>query len=228
MIGIVREVYEHYGFQPLETPAFENIETLLGKYGDEGNQLIFKILKRGEHEGSGAADLTVARNEFESFQVAVRADGAGIDRLKVEASELTGARGGTLNRILTSGLFKDRLARALALDPALGVALALVRREELHPAIASLVYVTRPPHETPTGRLLGSVHLQRLLREAPHQPVGSVLDDLDRAAKHGDLEEGGPFTAIATKLRGGVERVGLKPFGAAGEAFDPRRRACRP
>jgi molecular chaperone GrpE len=49
-----------------------------------------------------------------------------------------------------------------------------------------------------------------------------VLDDLDRAAKHGDLEEGGPFTAIATKLRSGVERVGLKPFAAAGEEFDPQ------
>ncbi|MFB2557221.1 nucleotide exchange factor GrpE [Herbiconiux liangxiaofengii] len=49
-----------------------------------------------------------------------------------------------------------------------------------------------------------------------------VLDDLDRAAKHGDLEEGGPFTAIATKLRTSVERVGLKPFAAAGEEFDPQ------
>ena len=49
-----------------------------------------------------------------------------------------------------------------------------------------------------------------------------VLDDLDRAAKHGDLEEGGPFTAIAAKLRSGVERVGLKPFAAAGEEFDPQ------
>ncbi len=48
--GIVRDVYERYGFEPLETPAFENIETLLGKYGDEGNKLIFKILRRGEHE----------------------------------------------------------------------------------------------------------------------------------------------------------------------------------
>jgi histidyl-tRNA synthetase len=59
VIGVVREVYEHYGFEPLETPAFENIETLLGKYGDEGNKLIFKILKRGEHEASGAADLAL-------------------------------------------------------------------------------------------------------------------------------------------------------------------------
>jgi histidyl-tRNA synthetase len=48
VIGIIKEVYESYGFEPLETPAVENLETLLGKYGEEGNQLIFKILKRGE------------------------------------------------------------------------------------------------------------------------------------------------------------------------------------
>src|SRR5438105_6775914 len=59
VIGTVRDVYERYGFEPLETPAFENIETLLGKYGDEGNKLIFKILKRGEHEASGEADLAL-------------------------------------------------------------------------------------------------------------------------------------------------------------------------
>jgi histidyl-tRNA synthetase len=57
--GVIREVYERYGFEPLETPAFENIETLLGKYGEEGNKLIFKILKRGEHETSGEADLAL-------------------------------------------------------------------------------------------------------------------------------------------------------------------------
>jgi len=59
VIGVVREVYERYGFEPLETPAVENIETLTGKYGEEGNQLIFKILKRGEHEHTGAADLAL-------------------------------------------------------------------------------------------------------------------------------------------------------------------------
>ena len=59
VIGVIRGVYERYGFEPLETPAVENIETLLGKYGDEGNQLIFKILKRGEHEASGQADLAL-------------------------------------------------------------------------------------------------------------------------------------------------------------------------
>ena len=58
-IGVIARVYERYGFEPLETPAVENLETLLGKYGDEGNQLIFKILKRGEHEASGQADLAL-------------------------------------------------------------------------------------------------------------------------------------------------------------------------
>src|SRR5437764_14680969 len=48
VIGIIKEVYESYGFEPLETPAVENIDTLMGKYGEEGNQLIFKVLKRGE------------------------------------------------------------------------------------------------------------------------------------------------------------------------------------
>src|SRR5712692_5856309 len=59
VIGIIKEVYERYGFEPLETPAVENIETLKGKYGVEGNQLIFKILKRGEHERTGEADLAL-------------------------------------------------------------------------------------------------------------------------------------------------------------------------
>ncbi|MEO8257162.1 MAG: histidine--tRNA ligase [Acidobacteriota bacterium] len=59
VIGVIRDVYERYGFEPLETPAFENIETLLGKYGDEGNKLIFKILRRGEQEAGGGADLAL-------------------------------------------------------------------------------------------------------------------------------------------------------------------------
>ena len=59
VIGVIKRVYERYGFEPLESPAVENLETLMGKYGDEGNQLIFKILKRGEHEASGQADLAL-------------------------------------------------------------------------------------------------------------------------------------------------------------------------
>jgi len=50
-----------------------------------------------------------------------------------------------------------------------------------------------------------------------------VLDDLDRADKHGDLEDGTPFAAIAEKLRGVAERMGLSTYGAAGEVFDPQQ-----
>jgi histidyl-tRNA synthetase len=57
VIGVIRKVYEAHGFEPLETPAIENIETLTGKYGEEGDQLLFKILKRGAKAGSGECDL---------------------------------------------------------------------------------------------------------------------------------------------------------------------------
>jgi histidyl-tRNA synthetase len=64
VIGIIKEVYQKYGFEPLETPSVENLETLTGKYGEEGNQLIFKILKRGEkldleHGEKGLSDLAL-------------------------------------------------------------------------------------------------------------------------------------------------------------------------
>jgi len=59
VVGIVRDVYQRHGFEPIETPAFENIATLVGKYGEEGNKLIFKILRRGEGESTGEADLAL-------------------------------------------------------------------------------------------------------------------------------------------------------------------------
>jgi histidyl-tRNA synthetase len=46
----LRNIFELYGFQPLETPAMENLVTLTGKYGEEGDRLIFKILNNGLHE----------------------------------------------------------------------------------------------------------------------------------------------------------------------------------
>ena len=59
VIGVIAGVYRRYGFEPLESPALENIETLTGKYGEEGNKLIFKVLRRGEHESSGETDLAL-------------------------------------------------------------------------------------------------------------------------------------------------------------------------
>lgn len=72
--------------------------------------------------------------------------------------------------------------------------LAAVRRQELPPALASMVFVVRPPLETPTGRFIGLVHIQRLLREPPHEAVGNFVDtaieplgpddDLSYVARH--------------------------------------------
>ncbi len=47
IFSVIRNVFELYGFEPLETPAFENLDTLMGKYGEEGDKLIFKILNNG-------------------------------------------------------------------------------------------------------------------------------------------------------------------------------------
>ncbi|CUR60965.1 Mg/Co/Ni transporter MgtE with CBS domain [metagenome] len=62
-------------------------------------------------------------------------------------------------------------------DATIADALAHVRNPELTPALAALVYVCRPPLETPTGKLLGVAHIQRLLREPPSTLVAGVLDD---------------------------------------------------
>ena len=48
IIDAIKKVFQKYGFQPLETPAMENLSTLTGKYGDEGDQLLFKILNSGD------------------------------------------------------------------------------------------------------------------------------------------------------------------------------------
>jgi histidyl-tRNA synthetase len=69
VIGIIKQVYESYGFEPLETPAVENLETLMGKYGEEGNQLIFRILKRGEKLGESLGSLE-SRGSLESQNLA--------------------------------------------------------------------------------------------------------------------------------------------------------------
>ena len=67
----IREVFERYGYQPIETPAMENIETLTGKYGDEGDQLLFKILNSRQFEAKNKEELkgTKSLRGFESLGV---------------------------------------------------------------------------------------------------------------------------------------------------------------
>ncbi|NBM16834.1 magnesium transporter MgtE N-terminal domain-containing protein [Streptomyces sp. GC420] len=73
-------------------------------------------------------------------------------------------------------------------DATVADALARVRQQDLSPALAAQVYVCRPPEETPTGKYLGTVHFQRLLREPPATLVGRVVDT--------DLRPLAPETAL--------------------------------
>ncbi|MFH8560947.1 magnesium transporter MgtE N-terminal domain-containing protein [Streptomyces sp. NPDC017988] len=75
-------------------------------------------------------------------------------------------------------------------DATVADALARVRQQDLSPALAAQVYVCRPPDETPTGKYLGTVHFQRLLRDPPYTLVGSILDD--------DLQPLAPGAALPT------------------------------
>ena len=64
----------------------------------------------------------------------------------------------------------------LSTDATVAEGLALIRRHELAPALGAAVCVTQPPYEPPTGRFLGIVHFQRMLRYPPHERLGSILD----------------------------------------------------
>jgi histidyl-tRNA synthetase len=64
IFNTIKNVFELYGFEPLETPAMENLETLMGKYGDEGDKLIFKILNNGL---DNEAKHLLARQELEKI-----------------------------------------------------------------------------------------------------------------------------------------------------------------
>ena len=63
IFNTIRSAFETYGFQPLETPAMENLETLLGKYGEEGDKLIFKVLNNGLNDPK---NIEKARAAFEN------------------------------------------------------------------------------------------------------------------------------------------------------------------
>jgi Mg/Co/Ni transporter MgtE len=75
-------------------------------------------------------------------------------------------------------------------DTSIAEALARIRNQELPPALASMVFVCRPPTETPTGRYVGIVHFQRLLREPPAEMVASAVDsDLPALRPSASLSE---------------------------------------
>lgn len=88
-------------------------------------------------------------------------------------------------------------------EASIAQALAVVRKEELSTALATTVFVCRSPLETPTGRYLGMVHIQRLLREPPHNAIGGILDK--------DIEPLTPDASLGqiTRMLANYNMVGL-------------------
>jgi histidyl-tRNA synthetase len=87
VVSMIRRAYERHGFVPLETPTMERIEVLLGKYGDEGDQLIFRVLKRGEK-----LEVTAESTPDDLADLALRYD------LTVPLARVVAAHSGSLPR----------------------------------------------------------------------------------------------------------------------------------
>ena len=220
----VQDVFERHGFEPLDTPAFERLEVLTGKYGEEGEQLIFRILRRGEHAASGEADLAlrydltvplarvVARygsqlpQPFKRYQIASvwRADRPGRGRYR-EFTQCDIDIAGATSLVADASVILA-LTDALAAIGLEGVTVHLNDRDALHGLVAA--------YGIPDD--LGASALTALDKLAKIGPDG-VADELRARGVaeaavtqlHADLTADDPTAAI-------VARVGTDERGRAG------------
>ena len=98
-----------------------------------------------------------------------------LNRMEPEEAQATSAGCSSTSDFTAGGMMTPEPV-ILAPDATVADALAKVRDAELTPALACMVYVCRSPLETPTGRYMGGVHFQRLLREPPSTLVSALLD----------------------------------------------------
>ncbi|GGP52180.1 magnesium transporter MgtE N-terminal domain-containing protein [Streptomyces sp. L500] len=143
-----------------ELPEDDQIE-ILGKLKEERAADVLEAM-----DPDDAADLLseLPEEEMERLLTLMRPDEAADVRRLMSYEELSAGGLMTTEPIV------------LRPDATVADALARVRNPDLSPALAAQVYVCRPPDETPTGKFLGTVHFQRLLRDPPFTLVGSMTD----------------------------------------------------
>jgi histidyl-tRNA synthetase len=78
MFGIIEEVFKRYGYVPIETPVLENLSTLTGKYGEEGDRLLFKVLNNGDYLGK-ADDSAYQNKDSNKFTPSIAKRGMRYD-----------------------------------------------------------------------------------------------------------------------------------------------------
>lgn len=116
---------------------------------------------------------------------------------------------------LTAGGMMTPEPVILAHDGTVADALARVRPADLTPALACMVYVCRPPLETPTGRYLGGVHIQRLLREPPSTLVSALMDsDFEPLSVDAGINEVARYFATYNMVNAPVVDVDDRLIGA--------------
>ncbi len=243
----IQHVFEGHGFEPFDTPAFERLEVLTGKYGEEGEQLIFRILRRGEHAASGEADLAlrydltvplarvVARYgsqlpmPFKRYQIANvwRADRPGHGRFR-EFTQCDIDVAGATSLLADASVIQaltDAL-RALGLD---GVTVHLNDRDALHGLVAAYGIAVE----------LGTSALTALDKLAKIGPDGVAKELRARGvqgaavdALHADLVREDASAALTARIaqdergRAGLERITalldlLAAAGAGDVVHDP-------
>ena len=224
----VQDVFERHGFEPFDTPAFERLDVLTGKYGEEGEQLIFRILRRGEHAASGDADLAlrydltvplarvVARygsqlpQPFKRYQIASvwRADRPGRGRFReFTQCDIDIAGGDSLVADASVILALSDALAAIGLD---GVTVHLNDRDALHGLVAA--------YGIPEA--LGASALTALDKLAKVGADGVAAELRERGvsdaavtALHADLTATDPTAAIVARVgtdergRAGLERI---------------------
>lgn len=208
VIGIIREVYEKYGFEPLETPSVENLETLTGKYGEEGNQLMFKILKRGEKLQQELAEGKI-KSENELSDLALRYD------LTVPLARVVANYRNELPKFFKRYQIQpvwraDRPAKGRYREfyqcdvDAIG-STSMITEAELISAVSEILerigfsdFTIRINHRDILRGMLNAVRIE----EAKHTDALVALDKLDKIGKDGVLKE--------FAMRGIDENAGVK------------------
>jgi len=224
----VEAAFERHGFEPLDTPAFERLEVLTGKYGEEGEQLIFRILRRGEHAASGEADLAlrydltvplarvVARygsqlpQPFKRYQIASvwRADRPGRGRYR-EFTQCDIDIAGASSLVADASVILA-MVDALSAIGLTGVTVHLNDRDALHGLVAAYAI----PESLGASALTA---LDKLAKIGPDGVAAELrsrgIDDAAVDALHANLTATDPTAAIVARVgedargRAGLERI---------------------
>jgi Mg/Co/Ni transporter MgtE len=151
----------------------ERLADVLQEMEEDDQVVVLRAL-----EDERAADVLEAMDDDDAADLLHEMSAADQQRLLelMEPEEAEPVRRLMTYADLTAGGMMTSEPVILLPDATVAEALALVRNPELSPAVAAQVYVVRPPQATPTGKFLGTAHLQRLLREAPSSLVSGICE----------------------------------------------------